>query len=552
MKRYINILFAGLSLVVISSCGDSFLDTSPTGSNAAGMAMSGEDAEYMLTGCYDGYQQAYSYGGAQFHVASEIMSDNCFAGGGGGDNTNFMAIDEFDKGKVSEYSMMETYWKNYYAAINRCNSLLDGEASVTWTSETQHKNVIGQARALRALCYFDLTRLYGKVPLLTSSTVEKVKESEPADIYEQIASDLKYAADSISFGKYDVTTQESTYHGLISEWAAKALLARVYLFYTGYYGAALEAVTEAEVKAGLEDIITNGGFELLDDFKDLWPASSRIASTDDTSHAWATDTYAGESNKEVLFNLEFDSNESQETNNNGTIALVSMRNTTFAPYATGWGVAPVNPKMFYAYQSGDTRRDASIINIVGEGIDKTDKFNTSDDWRQYTGFAIKKYSATGFNDGTRWIAIENPGSETSWQYRESQDYTIVRYADVLLMAAEMGCDNAQEYYNMVRDRAFGDTSHRKTVSKDNILEERRLEFAFEGLRYWDLLRTQGLSGAASVIAANQNGTSVTTAGVETTVSFDANNMINTKGLLLKPTNQITLMGSDYLSQNEGW
>jgi len=552
MKRYISILFVGLSLAALTSCGDDFLDTEPKGSNAAGMAMTGEDAEYVLTGCYDGYQQSFSYGGPQFHIASEIMSDNCFDGGGTGDNTNFQAIDEFDKGYVSEGSMMEDYWKKYYATINRCNSLLDGEGSVSWTSNEQHRNTIGQCHAIRALCYFDLTRLYGSVPLLTSSTVEKVKEAAPAEIFEVIAADLKYAADSICFGPYNASTWESTYHGLISEWAAKALLARVYLFYTGYYGASLEAVSEEYVKAGLEDIINNGGFALLDNYKDLWPAASRQAAADG-SHSWAVDTYAGEANQEVLFNLAFDAwGDSQGTSENGTIAMVSMRNICVAPYANGWGVAPVNSKLYYDYQSGDTRRDASIINLVGEGIEDTDAFAQSNDWRHYTGFTMKKYSSTAYADGTRAIAEEVPGSESSWQYRESQDYTVMRYADVLLMAAEMGCSGAQTYFDMVRDRAFGDSSHHKTVSKENILEERRLEFAFEGLRYWDLLRVKGLEGAASIIEANQNGQQVTSAGEPTTIHFSASNMINCKGLLLKPDNQVTLMGSDYLSQNTGW
>lgn len=552
MKRYISILFVGLAVAALCSCGDDFLDTEPKGSNAAGMSMTGDDAEYILTGCYDGYQQAYSYGGPQFYVASEIMSDDCFDGGGTGDDTGFQAIDEFDKGLVSNSAMMEDYWKKYYTTINRCNSLLDGESAVAWSSDAQRRNTIGQCRAIRALCYFDLTRLYGSVPLLTSCSVEKVKESAPAEIFEVIASDLKYAADSISFGAYNESTWESTYHGLISEWAAKALLARVYLFYTGFYGATLEAVSEAEVKAYLVDIINNGGFALLDNFKDLWPASSRVAASDG-SHAWATDTYAGEANKEVLFNLEFDPyGDSQGTNENGAIALISMRNVCVSPYANGWGVAPVNSKLYYSYLSGDTRRDASIINLVGEGIEDTDAFAQSTDWRHYSGFSIKKYSATAFADGTRSIAEEFAGSENSWQYRESQDYTVMRYADVLLMAAEMGCDGAQTYYNMVRDRAFGDSSHHKTVSKDNILEERHFEFAFEGLRYWDLLRTKGVEGTAAILEANQNGQQVTSAGEPTTIHFSASNMINCKGLLLKPNNQITLMGSDYLSQNAGW
>lgn len=553
MKSYIKIFVAGLMLATTASCGDSFLDTAPAGERTSGSSQTLEEAQSLLTGCYDGYQQAYCYGGAHFLIASELMSDNCFAGGGTDDNTNFMALDEFERGYVSEAGMMEDYWKAYYTTINRCNSLIASDASTDWKDdEVTHGNVIGQARALRALCYFDLVRIYGKVPLLSEPSVSKIKEAEPAETFELIASDLKFAADNINFGPYNEATWNSTNNGLISEWAAKALLARVYLFYTGYYGAQLEAVTESEVKAGLESIISNGGFGLLDDFSSLWPASSRVAA-EDGSHAWAIDNYAGESNKEILFNLKFDSNLSQGTNQNGMIAMVSMRNTTFAPYATGWGVCSVNPRLYTTYLPADRRRDASIINLAGEGITNSDKFNTSNNWREYTGYSIKKYSATGFNDGTRWIDIETPGAGADWQYKESQDMVVMRYADVLLMAAEMGCSNAQGCYDQVRDRAFGgNTNYRRSITKDNILEERRLEFAFEGLRYWDLLRIQGLNAAAATLAANQNGTVVQSGGVDATVSFSAENMVNKQGLLLKPQNQITLMGTDYLTQNAGW
>lgn len=551
MKSYIKILVAGLALTSLCACSDSFLDTNPVGERTSGTGQTTEEAQSLLTGCYDGYQQAYCYGGVQFLIASEIMSDNCFAGGGTGDNTNFQAIDEFDRGYVSDAAMMEDYWKKYYTTINRCNTLIQSDGSTTWDSQATRNNVIGQARALRAMCYFDLTRLYGSVPLLTSPTVSKVKEADPSEIFEQIAADLKYAADSISFGAYNDATWSSTNNGLVSEWSAKALLARVYLFYTGYYGKQLQAVTEAEVKAGLEDIINRGGFGLLDDFSALWPASSRVAA-EDGSHAWSTDNYAGESNKEIVLNIKFDAQLSQGTNQNGMIAMVSMRNTTFAPYATGWGVCPVNPKLYSAYLSADKRRDASIINLTGEGITNSSNFNTGNDWREYTGYSIKKYSATGFNDGTRWIEIEVPESQADWQYKESQDMVVVRYADVLLMAAEMGCSGAQDYFNQVRDRAFGDTNHRKTATVDNILDERQLEFAFEGLRYWDLLRVKGLEGAANIIQTNQNGANVQSGGVDATVSFTASNMVQKKGLLLKPQNQITLMGTDFLTQNTGW
>ena len=549
-KIYISALFAGLGLLSLASCGDDYLNTTPKGSLAAGVSMSGEDAELELNGCYDGYQQAYCYDGANFQIASDLMSDDCFAGGGTGDNTNFLAIDNFDKGYVASSDLMESRWKSYYACINRCNSLIGSEGTIGWTDDTQKNNVIGQAKAIRALCYFDLTRLYGEVPLLTETSVAKVKQSPVADIYEQIATDLKDAASSIKFGPYDETVWKSTNNGLISEWAAKALLARVYLFYTGYYKQQLQTVTEDEVKTDLEDIINNGNFKLVDKFADLWPAASRKAAADG-SHAWATDDYAGESNSETLFNLKFDSNLSQGTNQNGTIALISMRNTSLAPYACGWGVCTVNPQLYSTYVEGDTRRDASIINITKEGIAKSEKFNTANDWREYTGYSIKKYSAQGFDDGTRWIEVENPGAGADWQYKESQDYTIMRYADVLLMAAEMGCTNAQHDFDLVRDRAFGDEAHRKTLSKEAIFEERRLEFAFEGERYWDMLRFKGLEGTAQLLG-KQNGVQITNGGNEAYMTFDTSKFLSTKGLMRKPSNQITLMGTDYLTQNPGW
>ena len=134
----------------------------------------------------------------------------------------------------------------------------------------------------------------------------------------------------------------------------------------------------------------------------------------------------------------------------------------------------------------------------------------------------------------------------------------MRYADVLLMAAELGSSNAQEYFNQVRERAFTEedeegnltlsTYYRElTATQTNIMNERRLEFAFEGQRYWDLLR-QGVDYAASQIAGN---TSVENGGNPGTVSITASNITSKQGLSQIPNNQITL-SNGVLVQNEGW
>ena len=148
-----------------------------------------------------------------------------------------------------------------------------------------------------------------------------------------------------------------------------------------------------------------------------------------------------------------------------------------------------------------------------------------------------------------------------------QDFVVMRYADVLLMAAELGSPNAQEYLNQVRQRAFTEedeegnlvlsTYYRQvSATQANIMNERRLEFAFEGQRYWDLfegqrywdLLRQGVDYAASQIAGN---TSVENGGNPGTVSITASNITSKQGLSQIPNNQITL-SNGVLKQNAGW
>jgi starch-binding outer membrane protein, SusD/RagB family len=140
---------------------------------------------------------------------------------------------------------------------------------------------------------------------------------------------------------------------------------------------------------------------------------------------------------------------------------------------------------------------------------------------------------------------------SNFQTGQSQDFFVIRYSDVLLMAAELGSPNAVSYYNQVHHRADPSAAPAGAVSKSDILAERRLEFAGEGLRYWDLLR-QGLDVAASTIAAN---TSVSyfqdgTANPPSASKLQAN-IKTTRGFQQIPNDQITL-SSGTLKQNAGW
>ena len=132
-----------------------------------------------------------------------------------------------------------------------------------------------------------------------------------------------------------------------------------------------------------------------------------------------------------------------------------------------------------------------------------------------------------------------------------QDYFVIRFSDVLLLAAELGSPNAVSYYNQVRQRADPSVAPAASVSKADILAERRLEFVGEGIRYWDVLR-QGISVAAATIAANTTVSIFNdgTANPPSAAKLQAN-ITATRGLQQIPNDQITL-SSGVLKQNAGW
>ena len=121
----------------------------------------------------------------------------------------------------------------------------------------------------------------------------------------------------------------------------------------------------------------------------------------------------------------------------------------------------------------------------------------------------------------------------------------MRYADVLLMAAELGSGNAQSYLDKVRARAG---LQPVAVSQATILKERKFEFAFEAINYWDLLR-QGIDYAAQQIATS--GIDVMSGGNADKVVISAENIKAKKGLCQIPQNQI-ILSNGVLKQNAGW
>ncbi|WP_207625796.1 RagB/SusD family nutrient uptake outer membrane protein [Niastella populi] len=485
------------------------------------------EAYTALVGCFNGLNQIYN--NDAIPALLEVFSDNSFGGTGTFDGYGWAMVDEFDKSiSPSDVSFHSGGWKAYYQTIYRCNVLLENMDNVAWGDSTALRTqYAAEAKFIRAYCYLDLVRLFEKVPLVTTPTIANVPQAGPEETFTQIMTDLREASDSLPSANY-----KSVPGGRITKWAAESLLARAYLYYAGLYGkGTIGGETAATALTAVEDVIAHSGHSLVSDFTTLWPAASTAKNV----------AYAGEDNPEVVFAIKYSStdNWSADATGNRWMVMEGIRSESLYPYQAGWGACTVDPKLYNLYPSTDTRRFATIISIADENL----AYTKSADCREYTGYFMKKYAMQCDQNGNSIVS--------NFQTGQYQDFFVIRYSDVLLMAAELGSPNAVSYYNQVRLRADPSAAPAAAVSEAEILAERRLEFAGEGLRYWDLLR-QGIDVAASTIAANttvsyfQDGTS----NPPTASKFEAN-IKATRGFQQIPNDQITL-SSGTLKQNAGW
>ena len=528
MRKYRILVIALIAMISFNSC-DKFLTSELTDAKKTSESyyQTPSDAYTALVGCYNGLDLIWN-GGIAFPVVSEVLSDNCLGGTGASDGYGYQLLDEFDKSvSPSDVSIYSNTWKHYYQAIYRCNTLIDKIDQVDWSDSTALKNQYeSEARFIRAFCYFDMARLWERVPLVTTPTLDNVAQAEPDSTYTQIMKDLRFAANNLPSTNYANVTS-----GRVTKWAAESLLARVYLFYSGYYGkTSIGGETAQTALAAVEDVIANSGHSLVSDYTTLWPAASLAKGV----------TYAGEDNPEVVFSIKYSSTGDYNGNITGNTWMVmeGIREESNFPYQYGWGACTVDPKLFNTFSADDSRRFASIIDISQE----FPNYSKADKNREYTGYFLKKYSPVCDSSGTSVVA--------DFQIGQYQDYFAIRYSDVLLMAAELGSPNAVDYYNQVLDRANPSATPVASVTEDMIMAQRRFEFAGEGIRYWDLLR-QGIDKAAKTIAENTSISYLDDGGTPPSASQLEANIKATDGFQQIPNDQITL-SSGTLKQNAGW
>ena len=462
-----------LSLVISMTLGcKKFVDYNPKEDyeiTANDYLTTTDDYQKMAIGVYSPLQWIWANS-----AIGDIASDNSVAGGENAtDQIGFQQIDDYRI--TANNSYLTEAWKSCYEGINRANYLEENKNKLNFVGK---QALYGEVYFLRAFYYFELVKMFGDVPLfidkrLSVSDSKQFQRTAKAEVYKQIELDLNNAIAALP------TTNAQK--GRATKYAAQALLGKVYLFQNKFDAAA----------AMLENLI--GRFTLVSNFGQIF-------------------LQAGENGPESVFEIQYsnlspfyDWSNPGRGQGNLAVQICGVRNLTgSSPYASGWSSNLPTTNLAAAFATGDTRKAVTILDISaykaanpGMNID----------------YLVAPFKNTGLYN-QKYLPRKG---ETSGQVELNylNNFRTIRYGDVLLMAAEANNrattpndTKAQTYLNLVRQRAFGDNLHQVTLTgaalKQAIWEERRLELAMEGDRFFDLVRTGQAATKITGFVANKN------------------------------------------------
>ena len=517
MKLKISLIAWILPLLfLLSSCED-FLDLKPLDREvSSNFYKTEQDAMMALVAIYDvlTYQSSPGVSWAPFVVMSDILSDDSYAGGSD-------ANDGMDENELNTFNIPTTnkivhsIWIKNYIGIYRANLFLEIIDQIA-ASEAFKIRTSAEAKFLRAYFYLEQIRFFENIPLLTETikgTAEYVQyQNSPEEVYNQIALDLTEAIPDLP---ESVSAAEA---GRISKWAAQALLARTYLFYNGVYGKELTAnekiINRDVVLAHLEELISSSGHDLFPKYEDNFKL-------------------VGEFGVESVFEISYGDTPAwwdwgyvRGGHGNLSAQMQGPRVTGSQKWNRGWSFGTVSHKL-----AEDLKNDPRFKHTILKQEELDGKLTIG---YQHTGYFSKKYSS----DAEHW------GSDGQFELNRTCNHRVIRFSDVLLMAAELGSPNAQTYLDRVRLRV-GLTSVPATL--DNILKERRLELSLEGIRYFDLLRLGMNKAADELTYQGIRGPNY----VGDQQLFDVTFNEATRGFLPIPQTEVDLSGGAFV-QNEGY
>ncbi|UCH13064.1 MAG: RagB/SusD family nutrient uptake outer membrane protein [Bacteroidales bacterium] len=548
MKKIIYIFILAATLIFYG-CGEDFLEHDNLYEKLdADFYSNPDDIQSALTAAYSCLTTDNGRDDPIF--LANLLSDDAF-GGGGTDNTDFQDTDGFTNNLEDRYLDL---WETMYKGIFRTNMIITRFDQAEYNDETEKNWHLGEAHFLRAYFYFNLARFFGSAPLITIPEPANLPKAPADDLYAQIATDLKLAIELMP--STSISQNPSSQLGRATKWAAEAFMARVFLFYTGYYNETElnlndgGKVTKDDVIGWVDDCIANSGHDLIGDFRNLWPyawVEEGYPYAENNNLDWIGD---GPENIETVFAIKF-----AAYSQHGNLLHYSNQLVTFGavraqenliPFAMGYGGAPCNPQLWESWDDNDIRKKGTIIDVTDceEGIICTDYEWGAWSAQQETGFWQKKYVTIQVDTAGEVLMMYTviTGIPTNYQLGNLQDEVIIRFADVLLMGAELGSAKAQEYYDRVRTRVGLPT---RSATLENIKEERRYELAFEGIRYFDLLRWHDAEEAFAKVI------NIPIKNDEVDGLYSASYRPETGGFLPIPESQIRL-SEGVLEQNQGW
>lgn len=457
MKNFAKIkslgIVAATSFGLLFACSDNFLDDTKTYEiNSESYFNSKEDYEKALIGAYDLLQSTYLN-----VLLGEIASDNTLCGGESAtDVPGFQQVDDMIHTPIN--AQLKNMWDWMFAGVNRAAYILEFKDKIDF----EGKNVIiAEARFLHAYYNFELVKWFGGIPLKGDARFVKgdelsIPRSSVQEVYASIESDLIFAVENLP------VTPPDGQVGRATKGAAQALLGKAYLYQNKF----------TEAANVLEALINSGNYSLVKDYASIFENE-------------------GENGTESVFEVQYTDSEGagfgclQCSEGNVAVGFNSIRNYNGPTFDSGYSFNIPVQSAVDAFENGDLRKDAAILDIVAWAAANNATYGEG---YEHTGYFNRKYIARKGDLNTPDQNLTNPNN-----------YRAIRYADVLLMAAEalnrggISDERARTYLNEVRARAFGNTNHSVTSSGTTLTEaiwaERRVEFMGEGLRFFDLVRT---------------------------------------------------------------
>lgn len=449
MKRYnskFKPLLLLLSIGLILGCSEEYLeDTKEYNIDSENYFNSEQDYVNALIGVYDVLQSTYIN-----VIMGEIASDNTLSGGETAtDVIGWQQIDEMQHTPVNDD--LDNLWDWNFAGVQRANYILEFQDKTDFEGKEQ---IIAETKFLRAYFTFELVKWFGPIPIkgderFVLGDEKSIPRAPVSEVYDQIESDLQFAIENLDYTAPQV--------GRATKGAAQALLGKAYL-YQEEFSASAEVLT---------NLIQNGPYALAD-FNSLFEQE-------------------GENGVGSVFEIQYTGEEGagfgclQCSEGNVAVGFQGVRNYTGPVFESGFSFNVPVQEVVDLFSENDIRKDVSILDIV--------------EWSEETGATYSEgYKHTGYFN-RKYLPRKNDNVGDA-NLTQPNNYRAIRYADVLLMAAEalvrgnIDEDRARTYLNRVRTRAGLDpVSAAGTTLLDIIYAERRLELVGEGHRFFDLVRT---------------------------------------------------------------